>query len=92
MKSITKNNVSRGLKEHLRVAKKHAYLLGMKNRNIRKTYADFILRASDLFLQNGNIFDSIRCFLKSVVVYPEAEKVGKVFRVLRRKLNYAHSN
>ncbi len=84
--SITKSRDISGLKENLRLAKKHAKLLGMGRPIIRESYSDFLWRCSDLFFNSGRYRDSFKCFLKSWYLYPEVEKINKMLRFISRRI------
>ncbi len=92
--SITQSENISGLKESLRLAKKHALLLGLQKRHIRKSYSEFLWRCADIFFGSGKYWDSLSCLIKSICFYPSLAKLKKIFRLLmgRVKISYENSN
>jgi glycosyltransferase involved in cell wall biosynthesis len=88
---LNKNSIMRskrypGLKEHVRLAQKHAKILGMENLLIRRSYSEFLWRCSDLFLASGKYRDSFICFIKSWYLWPSKEKLVKSLRFIKRRV------
>ena len=52
--SITRARKVDGLREHCKVAKKHAKILGMGNLWVRETYADFLWEVAESYSAAGN--------------------------------------
>lgn len=92
--SITQSENISGLKESLRLAKKHALLLGLQKQHIRKSYSEFLWRCADIFFGSGKYWDSLSCLIKSICFYPSLAKFKKIFRLLmgRVKISYENSN
>jgi len=82
--SITKTKKITGLQENIRLAKKHALLLGMDNRVIRRTYSEFLWRYSDLLFGYRRYFESLICLFKSLILYPEFNKLIKIINFLTK--------
>jgi glycosyltransferase involved in cell wall biosynthesis len=80
--TMTKIKASSSLEDHILIASKHAQILGMHRQLIRRTYAEFLWRCSDLFFEYGCYWRSIRCYLKSLWIYPTLGKLGNTFKIL----------
>lgn len=86
--SITRSNATLGLKEHLRLADKHAKILGIKSQTVRRTYSSFLWRCADLFFSKREYLPGFGCLIKSVFLYPELTKLRKILFFARPKPGY----
>ncbi|MFC1632006.1 glycosyltransferase family 2 protein [Candidatus Omnitrophota bacterium] len=84
--NITQSKDISGLRENIRLAKKHVNILGSDRRIIRNSYSEFLWRCADLFSSSGKYFDSAKCFVKSWYLHPEKDKFKKIFRFIKRRI------
>ena len=82
--SITQSGNVSGLKEHLRLADKHAVILGVKNTLIRRTYSDLLWRFAIMSWRSFFYLTALKCFTKSWYLHPDFNKVQKMFRFIKR--------
>ena len=68
--SITRGRRVDGLAEHLKVARKHAGILGIKNKKIRDSYAGLLWSVADIYYGNGNYIKAARSVFKSLYYNP----------------------
>lgn len=81
--SITKRRKVDGLREHCKVAKKHALLLGIRRFEIRKTYSDFLWHTADIYFSEKNYYGCLKCIVRSV--FYDWEKFKKIGNKLCQK-------
>lgn len=74
-KSITKGKKIDGLKEHSKVAKKHALILGMKNSMIRKSFSEFLWQVADRYYSQKRYFHAFKNIFFSI--YYDKSKLKK---------------
>ncbi len=67
---LTKGGRIDTLEEGSKVARKHAYLLGINNKFIRNSYADYLWQVADLYLMNKKYFKTTKYILKSLYYNP----------------------
>lgn len=84
--SVTQSKKCFGLIENLRLAEKHAKIVGINKPLIRKSYSDFLWLCADLFYSQLDYKDSFRCLVKSWLLYPSFNKIKKVAVTIYRKL------
>jgi glycosyltransferase involved in cell wall biosynthesis len=65
-KSLTKGGRVDGLKEHAKVAKKHASILGLKKPFVRKSYAEFLWQVAGRYYTCKRYCNSIKYILLSI--------------------------
>ena len=88
--SYNKNSLTKGgrvdtLEESSKVARKHAHILGINNKFIRTSYADYLWQVADIYFTNKNYFKTVKYILMSLYYNPQ-----NVIRGIR-KLN-GHQN
>lgn len=86
--SITKSKQYNGLVEHLRLAQKHAQILGMKNQIIKESYADYLWDTARCFASNGDYRRAGLCCFHSLFVSFEPKRL---YSLARRKLTLKES-
>jgi len=69
-KSVTRGRRIDGLAEHLKVARKHAAILGIKDKRIRNSYAGVLWSVADIYYGNGDYLKAARSVLKSLYYNP----------------------
>jgi len=81
--SLTKGRKVDGLREHFKVAKKHAKILGLKNDLIRTSYADFLWQIADRYYSNRNYACTLKYLLLSI--WYDNRRIIKIVNKLCRK-------
>lgn len=69
-KSITRGRTVDGLAQHIKVARKHARILGLSKSFVRKSYAEFLYDMANSYLSNGSRVKAARCLLFSIIYNP----------------------
>lgn len=79
--SITKSKQYNGLLEHLRLAQKHAQILGMKNPIIKESYADYLWDTARCFASNGDYRRAIRYCIQSLFSSFSAKRLLSLLKI-----------
>lgn len=84
-KSITKNARIDGLRDHVRVAQKHAKLLGINNPLIRRSYADFLWITAICYYTKRKFINAAKYAILSFLYSPGISKLFKIMYYTLRK-------
>lgn len=68
--SLTKGKKIDGLKEHSKVAKKHAIILGLSKPSIRRSYSEFLWQVADRYYSDSKYCNAMKYIIKSLYHNP----------------------
>lgn len=81
--SITKGKKIDGLKEHSKVAKKHAIILGLSKPLIRRSYSEFLWQVADRYYSDSKYCNAMKYMIKSLYHNP-----ANFLRIFKKLLCY----